>query len=113
MPDELNDVEAKLLLAKLHRRTRLLTTLRRKPRDGLLLAIVTIALLTLIFMRTNHGSEGTFIVFIVLMGLAPCMVRTASDVENVKKRLDALIELLQEEGMLQSTPPIAKHTDER
>jgi hypothetical protein len=114
--DERNNVNAELLLAKLNRRTKLLTRTKRTPWrmawDDISCVVIILVIYGGGFVLTSakHGdAEGLW------MNLSPIVLALAfliqAHVNCLNARVDALVELLQEEGMLASTLPAANLRD--
>jgi hypothetical protein len=110
MPDELSRAKAELLLDQLNRRSRLLgiiqnTTSRRWSfwsLPGVLLAVLILGTIEWLLAR-----DGTFSSTILLL-VVGSLVGIVDGIATLHKRVDALVELLREEGILQHTPPVAK-----
>jgi len=106
MSHVLSDVESELLFDKLNRRARLLKSLRRNPLRSPWYLIPFNALffgLSGVLIALWFASEGSGLVF--LAGLVAMLLATTIDLHIVatNSRIDTLVELLQQEGMLQST----------
>ncbi|MCX5644509.1 MAG: hypothetical protein NTZ17_07460 [Phycisphaerae bacterium] len=115
MPDRLSDVKAEVLLDQLNRRTRLLGIVQNTaPRQwsfwslsAKLLIGAVLGVLTYVLVREETLSS------FILMLVVCTIVGIVEGVATLNKRVDALVKLLREEGVLQSTPPVAKLLDEQ
>lgn len=104
MSRPLTDLETRLLLHDLSRRTDLLALLRRSPHSfswhgtaiGVVIFFAMVALL-------NLFSLGQAVVLIVLIFAFGGLVEIHT--QTVHRRVDALIKLLRQEGLLDSTLP--------
>ncbi len=109
MSDELREAEARLLMQRLDHRTRLLAivTGKREHRTWLRTcleitvgaAAVSFCCLFIIFTAERSNPVGS----LIMLSLFLCLMTLQT--EHVNKRMAALIELLQQDGVLQSTLP--------
>lgn len=113
MSDGLTDVEAKLLLHEVNRRAGLLRIVQNTAprywsfRPAELLAGAVIAVLAHVLVREWTFSSFTFL-------LAACaIVGTARSIAVLNRRVDALVKLLDEDGMLPTSPPNSKLRDKQ
>lgn len=98
---ELQELEAKLLFDKLTRRAKLLATLQRRRYKFVVLFLVCIFGCTFVWPAFD-SNDGPALLLILL----------AIYVAHMETRMNALVKLLQEDGMLQGTPATLKHVGE-
>ncbi len=114
MPDRLTDAEAEFLFDQANRRARLLGVVQKTlPRYWWLLSATqqttsVFIVATLILMLGQVIFRETDLISSLLPLAVFSIICIAINVAILNKRMDALIELLREDGMLQSTPPVAK-----
>jgi hypothetical protein len=110
MSDKLSSVKAELLLDQLNRRSRLLGIIQNttSPRwwfwslPGVLLVVLLFGTLEWLLAREETFSSA-------ILPLAVCsLVGIVDGIVTLHKRVDALVELLREEGILRDTPPVAR-----
>jgi hypothetical protein len=102
MSDSAERLKAQILLDELNRRTRLFGILRR-DRTSPWWAGLTSDLLLLVaayLVLESFTSDQVFAIFALTVAL---WMGIGNQAEGVHKRIDVLIELLQQEGSLQST----------
>jgi hypothetical protein len=110
MSDELARAKAEVCLDQLNRRTRLLGIVQKTAPghwsfwslSAMLLTALVFAVLTYVLLQ-----EGTFSSSILSL-VVGSLVGIKYHIVALHKQVDALVELLREEGVLQSTPPVAK-----
>jgi hypothetical protein len=105
MSDPSTQIKAKLLLEELNRRNRwfvILRSHRGNPWGTFAPWFVTVS--AGILTWGSFGLEQTVVLFVLISALS-WLAR--SDVEGIHRRVDALVELLQQEGMFQSPLPVS------
>ena len=119
MSNQLTDAEAKLLLDQSNRRARLLKTVQgtflRYLSSHLLsgyLGVLGAWMLILILERAIWKVEEDFTSSILSLALVSIAI-SAVYVVILNKRMNALIALLREDGLLQNAPPVAKLIDKQ
>jgi hypothetical protein len=109
MSSELCEVEARLLLEELNQRTRAMAVLRSKPRrlswpmffNHMLLAGAMIGLMELYDDRQGYLLPS----ILIAVGVFALLDIVEAYDARLNKRIDALVELLQQEGMLRPELP--------
>jgi hypothetical protein len=103
--DALCDIEAKLLAGRLTQRARLLAIATGKEERGAWLrtGLVGTMIAAAAFFCVSTTESSTVMGFAGMLSLFACLM--SLQVEYFAKRVDALIELLQQDGQLQGTPP--------
>jgi len=109
MANELSEIEARLLLEKLDRRTRAIVVLRGKLRRfswPMFLLEILFAGTLIGLMEVCDGGQGYLLPW-VLVGVAILALLGIMEtfVARLDRRIDALVELLQQEGMLRPELP--------
>jgi hypothetical protein len=109
---ELTELEATLLYHRLIRREKLLATMQKgnwksQWRSYAFLLFNGIVAYVLVRQAFNQDE-----VLALLMIMGMTMTIDATYVASVESRADALVKLLQEDGMLQGTPAVSKHAGE-
>lgn len=97
-----SDAEAKALLRRLSQRTRLLALARGRTRPSFPWCVIAVVVVTLALMAcpweiSDRTADLLFLVALVFV--------LAADSTNLNKRLDALAQLLDQEGLLQDELP--------
>ena len=117
MPDRLTDVKAEFLFDQANQRARLLGTVQKThPRYWLLPTTQPTAVLVgvmLVLMLAQVIFRETDLISSVMALAVLSIIGIAIDVATLNKRMDALVKLLREDGVLQSTPPAAKLLDKQ
>jgi hypothetical protein len=116
MSDDVKDSEAKLLLGKLAHRSSLLALADADPRRRALTDVVAYILVAAFIAIASgfvvRGSE-TFWAAIALVGVVSSWMYLVLDRDRrTNVRVDALVELLRQEGLLQGTLPAADRPDQ-
>ena len=108
MSSQVREIEAKLLLKKHDRRVRLLRKLERGSVSGtwVLLLLLVFMVPSMLSREWLSSSEGTIVVPLTCAVVVLCLYVTV-----LSRRIDALVELLQQEGMLQSQLPASHFPD--
>ncbi len=109
---ELQELEARLLSDKLIRRAKLLATMQKGTRISQWYNFAFFlpwiyATYTLVRQAFDHNAA--FALFMIVCML-PAIISIY--VMRVESRVDAIVKLLQEDGMLQGTPATPKHVAE-
>jgi hypothetical protein len=107
MSDELRDIEAKLLTERLNLRTRLLAiaTGEQKPRSSLRICLEVVVTVLMVFSLVKILPDelpGDFLLAGMIMLVLFAMT---SQAQHFSKRIDALMEVLRQDGQLQGSPP--------
>jgi hypothetical protein len=115
MSDVPSDAQARLLLEELKqrdrkqmRRGRLLAIVRNGSRQILPCSCFALALGGAILLFHGVISVSTDHVFLLLVAVCAWLLAVDIDTRTVSKRLDALVDLLKEEGLLQDRPADAE-----
>lgn len=107
MSDPMSEIKAKLLLEELNRRTRWFAILRANrssaPWGRFIPVLFLLFAMALVWKSFDSGQAGA----IFMLTTALCFTMGAY-AEDVHRRLDALVELLRQEGMLESTLPASR-----
>jgi hypothetical protein len=112
MSHPLSDVEAKLLFDRLNRRTKLLASLTRSRTYFLwfqLLFLVSIVVVSILFLRESMGPEVTLVSTVA--GLLLMMIGVSFGI--LHNRIDTLIELLRQDGLPDSVWPGSREKQRR
>ena len=109
MSDKLTDVKEEFLLDQANRRARLLGIVQETLPGywSLLPATQVITAVMLMLILAQMISRETNLISFVLP-LAILLIINIARVAILNKRMDALVELLREDGVLQGTPPVVK-----
>ena len=105
MSSQVREIEAKLLLKKHDRRVRLLRDLCRGPAYFKLSQLISFVAITVLAVHWEQStdSKGAGILLLFVAGIP--MIMTGACFSILYGRIDTLIALLQQEGMLQSQFP--------
>jgi hypothetical protein len=111
MSRELQELEDKLLFDQIDRRLKLLAIVRGKHRCFewyRLLFLIPLGVVAYFCGRNAFNNDQ-----IVALSLIVIVLFSLSGIseERVDARMDALVRLLQEDGILRDTPPGAKHSE--
>lgn len=109
MSDPATELKARLLLEELNRRNRWFKALHgnRNSRPGgrAVAVVITLFALALSWQFFNAAQAAA-----ILMLMVALWAFMGVEAEGVHRRVDALVELLQQEGMLQSALPPSRET---
>jgi len=108
---ELQELEARLLCDKLNRRAKLLATVQRgnlrSEWYGLIFLLLPCIYALVRQAFDNDEALALLMIVVMMTAIIPIYLATANT------RLDALVKILQEDGMLQGAPPVAKLPDKQ
>ncbi len=117
MSNQLTDVEATFLLDQSNRRARLLKTVQGSLLGYLFSYLILSSLgalgawmLISILAQVIWGVEEDFVSTLLLLAL---ILTVITPIYVVNKRMDALVALLREDGLLQNAPAVAKLIDKQ
>ncbi len=108
MSMELQDLEAKLLIDKLNRRAKLLATIQRGNRRsewGSLIFLLPLGFFVYTLIGQAFDNDEALALWMIIVMMTAIIPTCAASVDA---RMNALIEFLREDGMLEGTPPAAK-----
>jgi hypothetical protein len=116
MSDKLSDAEAKLLIAQMTRHDDLFAILARSPVRSpwfqvLPHMILGWAVTFYVIYTVRHGAIWQGLAFIAIIGSLVAV--TALYAAGLDKRVNALVELLQQEGLLRRQLPASQLLDSR
>jgi hypothetical protein len=115
MPDRPSPEEAEFRFTLVNRRAKLLELVQDHSRPGLVQVLLPIGVaglvLTVLIGISSPGEDTTsyLLLLLVVGGILP----VGSYVVTLNKRLNALVHILQEDGVLQRTPATAKLLDKQ
>ncbi|MCL5280065.1 MAG: hypothetical protein M1376_09180 [Planctomycetes bacterium] len=114
MSRELQELEDKLLFDELSRRLKLLAIVRRKHRRFewyRLLFLIPLGVVGYICVWNAFNNDQIVALSLIAIVLFSLSGISGISGERVDARMDALVRLLQEDGILRDTPPGAKHSE--
>jgi len=115
MSDELDRAKAEVLLNQLNRRSKLLEIIQDTAAlrwsfwsmaDELLLGVLLLVAAYTFVQEETFRPYALLLIFCLVVGIEGHIV-------TLRKRMNALIEILREDGMLQSTPSIGRLLDKQ